>query len=154
MKNRVKKIIDKKQLTSSKFADIIGIQRSSVSHILSGRNKTSLDIVKKILTKFKDINPDWLLFGEGNMYKEEKTVVTNVKKTKASEKIVEEKQPEIIEQKNEVLLEEKESNNNIVTNVNKESEKTDEPLVLKDNKNPEKILILFPDNTFSTYNAK
>ncbi len=150
MKNRVKKIIDKKQLSSSKFADIIGIQRSSVSHILSGRNKTSLDIVKKILTKFKDISPDWLLFGEGSMYKEEKSNVTNV--TNVTSKIVGQK--EVEKHEPQIIEKEKDNNKIHVTNVNKETEKPQEPLVIKDNKNPEKILILFPDNTFSTYNAK
>lgn len=151
MKNRVKKIIDKKQLSSSKFADMIDIQRSSVSHILSGRNKTSLDIVKKILTKFKDINPDWLLFGEGNMYKEEKNNVTNVTTISEVQKTDKKQIPEIDKIN---LPNEKEQKEMPVTNVNKKTEIGEPPLVLKDNKNPDKILILFPDNTFSTYNAK
>ncbi len=154
MKNRVKKIIDKKQLSSSKFADIIGIQRSSVSHILSGRNKTSLDIVKKILTKFKDINPNWLLFGEGKMYKEENIAVTNVNTaTDSHKKDVKVESPKL-ETDNELLPEQIKEKENVDTNVNKESSVVSEPTVIKDSKNPDKILILFPDNTFSTYNSK
>lgn len=55
------------KISSSQFADEIGVQRSSVSHVLSGRNKPSLDFVTKILAAYPDINSDWLLSGKGNM---------------------------------------------------------------------------------------
>lgn len=69
MKNRVIQLINSEGLTSSKFADTIGVQRSSISHILSGRNNPSLDFVQKILTSFPSIDPNWLISGSGNMYK-------------------------------------------------------------------------------------
>lgn len=69
MKDRIQKIIDSDKLTASKFAEMIGVQKSSVSHIISGRNKPSLDFVQKVLSAFPAINSDWLLFGAGNMYK-------------------------------------------------------------------------------------
>jgi len=59
-----------KNISASKFADEIGVQRSSISHILSGRNNPSLDVVQKILKRFPDINPEWLLAGKGPMIKE------------------------------------------------------------------------------------
>jgi len=68
MKNRIEKILKEEQIASSKFADEIGIQRSSMSHILSGRNKPSLDIIQRILRKFPHINSDWLILGVGDMY--------------------------------------------------------------------------------------
>lgn len=52
-------------LTPSLFADKAGIQRASVSHILSGRNKISLDIVTRINAAFPDASLDWLIKGEG-----------------------------------------------------------------------------------------
>ncbi|WP_321316351.1 helix-turn-helix transcriptional regulator [Labilibaculum sp.] len=69
MKNRIVQLINSEGLTSSKFADTIGVQRSSISHILSGRNNPSLDFVQKILTSFPSIDPNWLISGMGNMYK-------------------------------------------------------------------------------------
>lgn len=69
MKNRIVQLINSEGLTSSKFADTIGVQRSSISHILSGRNNPSLDFVQKILTSFPKIDPNWLISGSGNMYK-------------------------------------------------------------------------------------
>lgn len=63
--NRLKKILQHHNLTASLFADKIGVQRSSISHILSGRNKPSLDFILKVTTIFKDVNIHWLLNGKG-----------------------------------------------------------------------------------------
>lgn len=68
MKDRISAIISKKELTPTQFADIIGIQRSTLSHILNGRNNASTDIIFKIHKKMPDISINWLLFGEGEMY--------------------------------------------------------------------------------------
>lgn len=69
MEKRLVELIDAEQLTSAKFADAIGVQRSSISHILSGRNKPSYDFLQKTLTAFPYINADWLITGDGEMYK-------------------------------------------------------------------------------------
>ncbi|MCX6266454.1 MAG: helix-turn-helix transcriptional regulator [Bacteroidetes bacterium] len=52
-----------KNLTPSQFADEIGIQRSGVSHLISGRNKPSLEFIMKVLKRFPDVKPDYLLYG-------------------------------------------------------------------------------------------
>lgn len=62
LNKKIEQIIVDKGMSPSFFADAIGVQRSSISHILSGRNKPSLDIIQKILRVFPDINRDWLLF--------------------------------------------------------------------------------------------
>lgn len=69
MKDRIQRILQEKQLTSARLADIIEVQRSSISHILSGRNKPSMDFMEKILNSFPDISGDWLITGKGSMYK-------------------------------------------------------------------------------------
>ena len=61
---RLKKIMEDKGLSSSQMADTIGVQRSAISHIISGRNKPSLDFVLKVLEAFPDISSEWLLKGE------------------------------------------------------------------------------------------
>lgn len=63
--DRLKKILDHHQLTASLFADKIGVQRSSISHILSGRNKPSLDFILKVTNTFLDVDIYWLLNGKG-----------------------------------------------------------------------------------------
>ena len=70
MKDRIKKIMEKEDLTASRFADRLEINRAVVSHILTGRNNPSLDVVTKILLEMDYINSDWLLRGEGSMYKD------------------------------------------------------------------------------------
>ena len=69
--NRLKKILNYHQLTASLFADKIGVQRSSISHILSGRNKPSLDFILKVTNTFTDVDIYWLLNGEGAFPKEQ-----------------------------------------------------------------------------------
>ncbi|HOH85039.1 MAG TPA: helix-turn-helix domain-containing protein [Bacteroidales bacterium] len=69
MVDRILLVLKIKNLTPSKFADEIGIQRSSMSHIMSGRNMPSLDLITKILGRYPDINSDWLVKGEGPMTK-------------------------------------------------------------------------------------
>jgi transcriptional regulator with XRE-family HTH domain len=69
MKQRLHTLLATEKLTSSKFADLLGVNRSSISHLLSGRNNPSLEFLQKILVKFPHINPDWLLLGQGEMYR-------------------------------------------------------------------------------------
>ena len=68
MINRISKIIKEKNLSSARFADEIGVQRSSISHVLSGRNKPSLEFIQKILKTYPDIDINWLLTGKGNIF--------------------------------------------------------------------------------------
>ncbi|QOG00915.1 helix-turn-helix transcriptional regulator [Flavobacterium sp. MDT1-60] len=68
---RLEIILDYYNLNASSFADKIGVQRSSMSHLLSGRNKPSLDFVMKILEVFPDVDLYWILNGKGNFPKTE-----------------------------------------------------------------------------------
>ena len=61
---RVKKIMENHSLSSSQMADKIGVQRSAISHIISGRNNPSLDFILKVLSSFSDVSSEWLLKGE------------------------------------------------------------------------------------------
>lgn len=69
MKDRIKLIMEKENLTPAKFADKLQINRAIISHILNGRNNPSLDVVTKILGEMDYINSEWLINGTGNMYK-------------------------------------------------------------------------------------
>jgi len=62
---RLQKVIDFHGESASSFAEKIGVQRSSISHILSGRNKPSLDFVLKILSSYPDVELYWLMNGKG-----------------------------------------------------------------------------------------
>jgi len=67
MVDRIKSIMAYYQLRAAQFSDAIGMQRSAVSHVLSGRNKPSLDFVLRIKNRFPEISLDWLTLGKGNM---------------------------------------------------------------------------------------
>ncbi len=67
MLDRIQELLTARELTSSQFADTIGVSRPVVSHILSGRNKPSLEVVQKIVAAFPDLSLAWLLNGEGLM---------------------------------------------------------------------------------------
>ena len=67
--NRLKDIIQHHQLSASQFAASIGVQRSSISHILSGRNKPSLDFILKVTNTYTDVDIYWLLNGKGSFPK-------------------------------------------------------------------------------------
>jgi len=68
---RLEIILDYYSLNASSFADKIGVQRSSLSHLLSGRNKPSLDFILKILDVFPEVDLYWVLNGKGTFPKSE-----------------------------------------------------------------------------------
>jgi len=129
--DKIKQILKDKNLSPSHFADEIGVQRSSVSHILSGRNRPSFDIIQKIIRRFPDLGYDWIL--------EEDEQLTSVKENSAPAPPVTAKkgsvQPEIDEPK-----------------------VAQQPPVLPTNgtlssttKSIERILIFYTDGTFKEY---
>ncbi len=71
---RIQKIIHHRKLTSSAFADKIGVPRSTISHIISGRNNPSLEFIQKVLDNFPEIRTEWLVRGEGQMLKASNTL--------------------------------------------------------------------------------
>ena len=77
MVDRIKKIMDEEGMSPGRFAAEIGIKNSRMSHDLSERNNVSLELVTRILERFRGINPEWLLFGRGEMYKTGEVKVGN-----------------------------------------------------------------------------
>jgi len=69
IQERITELMAYLKLTAGALAERIGVQPSSVSHILSGRNKPSLDFVNKLLVCFPQVNYDWLVNGRGSMLK-------------------------------------------------------------------------------------
>ena len=112
MIDKIQHILNYYGYSSSQFANEIGIQRSAMSHILSGRNKPSLDFILKVLKRFPEINADWLLLGTGEMLRKE-TVKNDENMTETSnfnsfdENMNQE--PENIEMTKEIVEEKKSS---------------------------------------------
>lgn len=69
---RLEHLLHYYSMTASSFADKVNVQRSSISHLLSGRNKPSLEFVLKVVKTFPEVNLYWLLNGKGSFPTEEK----------------------------------------------------------------------------------
>lgn len=78
LNERISKVIEYSNFTPSEFADEIDVQRSSISHITSGRNKPSLEFIIKIKSRFPELLWDWLVTGEGEMLKSELPETTEI----------------------------------------------------------------------------
>lgn len=70
MKDRILEFLRRENKSSAQFAEEIGVQASGISHILSGRNNPSLDFILKMVGRYPFISTDWLLFGKGEMYRD------------------------------------------------------------------------------------
>ena len=70
MEQRLQLFLQMEQLSQSQFADKMGIQRSGVTHLLSGRNKPSFEFITRMLQTFPSLNAEWLILGKGKPYKD------------------------------------------------------------------------------------
>ena len=167
MVERILLVLKVKNLSPSKFADEIGIQRSSMSHIMSGRNLPSLDLIMKIMNKFPDINPEWLMMGIGQMMKstqielfDPNPVIEEKKDESLSEEIKETKPVlEVVNEVEKEIAAEKRSEkvSNIPQNdsnpIQKEEIKADftDKIILPSQPEIEKIVILYKNKSFKEY---
>lgn len=73
MRDKIIHLMKSEGLTTTRLAEILQIQPSAVSHLVSGRNKPGYDLLQKILRRFSRINPDWLLLDSDEMYRSDTT---------------------------------------------------------------------------------
>jgi transcriptional regulator with XRE-family HTH domain len=78
MKDQLIKIMTHFNITATRFADEIGVQRSSISHILSGRNKPSYDFILRVIEKYPAVNTQWLLTGKGDMIQGKAETISSI----------------------------------------------------------------------------
>ncbi|MBN2765181.1 MAG: helix-turn-helix transcriptional regulator [Paludibacteraceae bacterium] len=71
-KDKIERVMQEFSMNSAQFAAEIGIQGSTLSHIINGRNRPSLDVLKKIMSRFNTINPEWLILDKEPMFRQEK----------------------------------------------------------------------------------
>ena len=135
---RLEIILDYYSLTASSFADKIGVQRSSLSHLLSGRNKPSLDFILKIIEIFPEIDLYWILNGKGNFPKTNST--TELKNIEESPISLEEKNVDLFTSEKIDSIKEKASPENLYKS--------------NDASSIEKIVILYKDGTFSEFKPR
>ena len=69
MNKRLEQFLNAENISQSQFADSIGVARASVSHIIAGRNKPGFDFLERTVKNFPALNIDWLITGNGKMYR-------------------------------------------------------------------------------------
>ena len=78
MHDRLKQFLTMENLSPARFAEVMGIQRSGISHLLAGRNKPSFEFLQRMMTAYPDINYEWLILGKGRPYKSDRPVPEKV----------------------------------------------------------------------------
>jgi transcriptional regulator with XRE-family HTH domain len=163
MKDRITQFLVKENISPAEFADKIGVQRSSVSHVLNGRNYPGASFIQKMLSSYRNLNPRWLLLGEGDM------LDSPVSNKREPSLFADNQTPNIPEKRNSVQMVEGKDKTTF-PNQQELLEKTTEPLsafaskptdqtqdiheILGksiDNKNIESIVCFFTDKTFTSY---
>lgn len=127
---RLEKILEYYNLSAAAFAVEIDFNRSTISHLLSGRNNPSLEFVMKLYQKFPEVDMDWLLFGKGSFPS------TSIKSEPESEK---EKPASVTKKEMDLFSEE----NLLETNKTVKAP--------GDKKEIERIIIFYEDGTFNVY---
>jgi len=157
MKDQISKIMEAEGMTPAKFADEIGVQRSSISHVLSGRNKPSFDFISKVLKRFSGINAEWLITGKGSMIKSQNSIDSkDLKQPSLFEKDEREKlkyKSDIQNEKFHII--EGENLLNITETEGKEkNEKRVGKAKFTNVNNMKSILILYSDGSFEQFTPK
>ncbi len=68
-RERLEKVIEAEKMSAKQFAKEVGIQAGTLSNILAGRNNPSLDVLQRVLNRFRTLSADWLILGIGSMYR-------------------------------------------------------------------------------------
>ena len=143
---RLEIILDYYNLSASAFADKIGVQRSSMSHLLSGRNKPSLDFIIKVIEVFPEIDLYWILNNTGTFPRSEtKPDSAEEKKTTPKEEVVlatELQSPDLFS-----AAIHKTDENEIQPTINPHPA----PAISNNDNNIERIVIFYKDGTFKNY---
>jgi transcriptional regulator with XRE-family HTH domain len=147
---RLEIILDYYSLNASSFADKIGVQRSSLSHLLSGRNKPSLDFILKILEVFPEVDLYWILNGKGTFPKN--TSVVEKRENQVEEVL---KQNNSTTSKEELIPENLFSEIQQPINLNSlETKKIENQNSIKNSTSSEveKIVFFYKNGTFKVFN--
>lgn len=177
MNDRLAMFLRAENMTAAKFAEILQVQPSSISHLLSGRNKPNFDFIARMLKMFADLNPDWLINGIGDMYRGDNG------NNRENLGLGKQKKHEVTNGENELnftssnIENENVTNNTLVTTGNHSDQDSDRdishitidsstkstdipghnPELLDSSSNDtliDKVLVFYQDNTFIIYNKR
>lgn len=129
MISRLLQVLQAENISRSQFAEMLEISPATVTHLLNGRNKPSYEIIQAICKNFPNLNADWLITGNGKMYKNGQNSAENP-------------------QERGIFDTDTESNS-----LNIPTQSTETKIVYK-SKKIEKILIFYDDGTFQDIPVK
>ena len=150
---RLEIILDYNSLNASSFADKIGVQRSSLSHLLSGRNKPSLDFILKIIEVFPDVDLYWILNGKGTFPKSQNIIGATIPTPTPTfdNPILESK----IEMQTDLFSEKiTEPKNRVEENFTNTTPNMQMASPLKNSSEIDRIVIFYKNGTFKTYSPE
>jgi transcriptional regulator with XRE-family HTH domain len=138
-------ILEFYSLSASNFADKIGVQRSSLSHLLSGRNKPSLDFILKIREHFPAINLYWLLENKGSFLRKNETVLEESNFENENKNVTSNDLKKALFNDAKNQFEEPKTTPNLDRNT---------PPILSSNTTIDKIIVLYKNGTFENFSSK
>lgn len=148
---RLQIILDYYGLSASSFADRIDVQRSSISHLLSGRNKPSLDFILKVIEVFPDVDLYWILNGKGNFPKSERKIEAPKVTPILENNKIEEKNDDGLKSDLFSSIHDTEKNN-VFENIIEQSSSI--PNLNTDQNEVDYIVVFFTNGTFKKYKEK
>lgn len=152
MKEQLEFIMQNENLSANRFAAALGIQPSAISHILSGRNKPSYDMIVKLLTRFPAYNAEWLVLGQGTPFKSTATdiaideslpLITAINDDKDDIKEDIANEPSSVSTSDENVP----PTGNQTTGLNDTTQN-------KNSANSGTLIVCFPDGTYSEYHSR
>jgi transcriptional regulator with XRE-family HTH domain len=149
---RIQSFIENQSISLKDFADKIGVQRSAVSHILSGRNKPSLDFIMKMLQSYPTLDQRWLLHGKGDSISHNDDVIqsSDLQENKPISSAI----PDLFSSIDTNVTNQ---SNTIVTTDVKENHIEDKPLknsdlnTINNCKQIKSILVIYNDGSFESF---
>ena len=143
-------IMEREKVPPRVFAETIGVQQSTLSHILNDRNKPSLEVVMKVHQKYDYVNLEWLLYGKGEMMASEEDAFLSSSNNDYQPSLFDEnrvnssRESTIPENRKEMPLRNAE-------NTPKEIVKQEIRYIEKPARKITEIRIFFDDNTYETF---
>lgn len=163
MIKRIKSLISVKNLSPSQFADLLGVQRSNISHILSGRNKPSLDFILKITEHFPSVSIEWLLNGKGEMFLLGEKEIGRISSQLEIQDFDSDKDPgielktnedvrNVVEMEEDIKIPDNHQSSSESPMKNKTDFQRDETVsVIMNDKDIEQVMILYKNGSFKVY---
>lgn len=146
MRERILEFIESEKISAAEFADKIGVQRSSISHVLNGRNNPGFAFIQKILEAYPSINSRWLITGTGQMHDnkpEKKSIESNIGNLFSTSSKMEQGKPLSQTPLNEIVQPTEKLENSVETPISQPAHNIEKVVT--------RVLIFYSDHTFEDF---